>query len=259
MNLAAEIAVYTDKGFTGEQAEVIAFMRVASGVLFRDFPESFLLFGGATLLLFHDSLRHSADLDLLGRAEEQPTAADLCASLTTGLASAAEALDLGPLLVEAFGDHVLVKKRDSSLLFKVDITRLGSVLESEVEEHAVEIDEENIATVKAASRDFLLLQKAECFLLRRIMKVRDVFDIYRLRQMGVVLNEQLENHLHDTLMNHEIEAEAISRRTAQVDEKRCLGELRSLLPRNSIRCTGTEQLRPLHDTLHELYRRWLED
>jgi hypothetical protein len=62
------------------------------------------------------------------------------------------------------------------------------------------------------------------------MKVRDVFDIYRLRQMGVVLNEQLENHLHDTLMNHEIEAEAISRRTAQVDEKRCLGELRSLLP-----------------------------
>jgi hypothetical protein len=35
--------------------------------------------------------------------------------------------------VEASGDHVLVKKRDSSLLFKVDITRIGSVLESEVE------------------------------------------------------------------------------------------------------------------------------
>lgn len=91
MNLAAQIAAYTDKGFTGEQAEVIALMRVASGVLFRDFPESFLLFGGATLLLFHDSLRHSADLDLLGRAEELPTVADLCASLTTGLAPAAEA------------------------------------------------------------------------------------------------------------------------------------------------------------------------
>jgi hypothetical protein len=106
----------------------------------------------------------------------------------------------------------------------------GSVLESEVEEHAVEIDEENIATVKAASHDLLLLQKAECFLLRRIMKVRDAFDIYRLRQMGVVLNEQLENHLHDTLMNHEIEAEDISKRIAQVDEKRCPGELRSLLP-----------------------------
>ena len=259
MNLAAQIAAYTDKGFTGEQAEVIALMRVASGVLFRDFPESFLLFGGATLLLFHDSLRHSADLDLLGRAEELPTAADLSASLATGLASAAEALDLGPLRVEASGDHVLVRKRDSSLLFKVDITRIGSVLESEVEEHAVEIDEENVATVKAASRDFLLLQKAECFLLRRIMKVRDAFDIYRLRLVGVVLNERLENHLHDTLMNHEMEAEDISRRISQVDEKRCLSELRSLLPPTVFDALAREQFRPLRDALHELYRRWLED
>src|SRR5216684_3578020 len=194
MNLAAQIAAYTGKGFTGEQAEVIALMRVASGVLFRDFPESFLLFGGATLLLFHDSVRHSADLDLLGRAEELPTAADLSASLTTGLASAAEALDLGPLRVEASGDHVLVKKRDSSLLFKVDITRFASVLESEVEEHAVEI-----------------------------------------------------------------EADDISRRTAQVDEKRCLSELRSLLPPTVFDALAREQFRPLRDALHELYRRWLED
>ena len=259
MKLGAQIAAYTDKGFTADQAEVIALMRVASGVLFRAFPESFLLFGGATLLLFHDSLRLSADLDLLGRAEELPTAADLCASLTTGLASAAEALDLGPLRVDASGDHVRVKKRDNSLLFKVDITRLGSVLESEVEEHAVEIDEENVATVKAASRDLLMLQKAECFLLRRIMKVRDAFDIYRLRQVGVALNEQLENHLHDTLMNHEIEAEDISRRTAQVDEKRCLSELRSLLPPAVFDALAREQFRPLRDALHELYRRWLED
>lgn len=259
MNLAAQIAAYRDKGFTGEQAEVIALMRVASGVLFRDFPESFLLFGGATLLLFHNSIRHSADLDLLGRADELPTTADLRASLATGLVAAAEALDLGPLRVEASGDHVLVRKRDNSLLFKVDITRLGSVLESEVEDHTVEIDEENVATVKAASRDFLLLQKAECFLLRRIMKVRDAFDIYRLRQVGVVLNEQLENHLHDTLMNHEIEAEDISRRIGQADEKRCVSELRSLLPSEVFDALAREQFRSLRDALHELYRRWLED
>jgi hypothetical protein len=259
MNFAAQIAAYTDKGFSGEQAEVIALMRVASGVLFRGFPESFLLFGGATLLLFHDSLRHSADLDLLGRSEELPTAADLCASLATELASAAEALDLGPLRVESSGDHVLVKKRDSSLLFKVDITRIGSVLESEIEEHAVEIDEKNVATVKAASRELLLLQKAECFLLRGILKVRDAFDIYRLRQVGVVLNEQLENHLHDSLLNHEIEAEDISRRIAQVDEKRCVSELRSLLPPRVFDALAREQFRPLRKALHELYRRWLGD
>jgi hypothetical protein len=225
---------------------------------FRGFPESFLLFGGATLLLFHDSLRHSADLDLLGRAEELPTAVDLCASLATGLASAAEALDLGPLQVEASADRVLVK-RDSGLLFKVDITRLGSVLESEIEEHAVEIDEKNVATVKAASRELLLLQKTECFLLRGILKVRDAFDIYRLRQVGVVLNEQLENHLHDTLVSHEIEAEDISGRIAQVDEKHCVSELRSLLPPGVFDALAREQFRPLRKALHELYRRWLED
>jgi hypothetical protein len=51
MNLAAQIAAYREMGFTSEQAEVITLMRVASGVLLRDFPDSFLLFGGATLLL----------------------------------------------------------------------------------------------------------------------------------------------------------------------------------------------------------------
>jgi len=51
MNLAAQIAAYREKGFTSEQAEVIALMRVAAGVLFRDFPDSFLLFGGATYVV----------------------------------------------------------------------------------------------------------------------------------------------------------------------------------------------------------------
>ena len=64
MDLAAQIAAYRVRGFTGEQAEVITMMQLAAGVLFQDFPDSFLLFGGATLLLFHDSVRHSADLDL---------------------------------------------------------------------------------------------------------------------------------------------------------------------------------------------------
>jgi hypothetical protein len=73
---------------------------------------------------------------------------DLRASLAAGLASAADALNLGPLQVEVSGDKILVKKRDNSLLFQVDITRFGSVLESEIEEHAVEIDEGKVAKVK---------------------------------------------------------------------------------------------------------------
>lgn len=256
MNLAAQIAVYVDRGFTSEQAEVITMMRVAAGALFRDFPDSFLLFGGATLLLFHDSVRHSADLDLLSRGGEIPTAEDLRASLAALLASAAAALNLGPLQVETSGDKILVKKRDGSLLFKVDITRFGSVLEGEVEEHSVEIDEQTVAQVKAASRDFLLLQKAECFLLRKIMKTRDAFDIYRLRQSGIALNEVLENHLEDTLMGHEIEATDIATRIDQVDTKHC-SELRALLPSDVFEALTKEQFSPLRDALRNLYHRWL--
>jgi hypothetical protein len=231
-------------------------MRIAAGVLFQAFPASFLLFGGATLLLFHDSVRHSADLDLLPRADKLPTSEDLRISLEAGLASAADALNLGPLQIEVSGDKILVKQRGNGLLFKVDITRFGSVIESEVEEHAVEIDEDNVAKVMAASRDFLLLQKAECFLLRKIMKARDAFDIYGLRQSGVALNEQLENHLEDTLMSHEIEATDIAARIVGVDEKRC-SELRPLLPSEVFELLAKEQFSPLRDALRDLYRRWL--
>lgn len=256
MNIAAQIAAYRQRGFTGEQAEVITMMRVAAGVLFRDFPDSFLLFGGATLLLFHDSVRHSADLDLQPRAGELPTSEDLRTSLATGLVSAADALTLGPLHIEVSGDKILVKQRNNSLLFKVDITRFGSVLESEIEEHAVEIDEDSIANVKAASREFLLLQKAECFLLRKIMKTRDAFDIYGLRQSGVVLNEQLENHLEDTLMGDQIDAEEIAAKIALVDERRC-SELRALLPSEVFESLAKERFDALREALRDLYRRWL--
>jgi hypothetical protein len=125
MNVAAHIAAYTARGFTREQAEVITMLRVAAGVLFRDFPDSFLLFGGATLLLFHESVRLSADLDLLARANELPTLESLRDSLSTGLASTADALNQGPLQVQASGDKILVRRRDNNLLFKVDITRFG--------------------------------------------------------------------------------------------------------------------------------------
>jgi hypothetical protein len=255
MNLAAQIAAYKERGFNDEQAEVITMMRVASGVLFRDFPDSFLLFGGATLVLFYDSVRHSADLDLQPRADELPTPEELRASLANGLAQAAEALNLGPLKVDVTDDKIFVRQRDNNLLFKVDITRLGSVLESEVEEHTVEIDGE-FATVKAASRDLLLLHKAECFMLRKAMKARDAFDIYRLRQSGVVLSQNLESHLDDTLMGDVLDATDIGDRIAQVDEKRC-NELRSRLPPDVFESLAKEKFEPLRHALQDLYRPWL--
>lgn len=100
MTIAERIATFKSKGFTDEQAEVIALMQIAAGVLFRAFPESFLLFGGATLLFFHQSVRHSGDLDLLSRTEKLPTAEKFGPVLAEGLASAAESLNLGPLEFE---------------------------------------------------------------------------------------------------------------------------------------------------------------
>jgi hypothetical protein len=255
MNLAAQIAAYKERGFNDEQAKVITMMGLAAGALFRDFPDSFLLFGGATLVLFHESVRHSADLDLQPRADELPTPEELRASLANGLAPAAEALNLGPLQVEVTDDKIFVRQRDNSLLFTVDITRLGSVLESEVVEHTVEIDGE-FATVKAASRDLLLLHKAECFMLRKIMKARDAFDIYRLRQSGVILSQNLESHLEDTLMGDVLDATDIGERIAQVDEKRC-SELRSKLPPDVYAFLAKEKFEPLRHALQDLYQRWL--
>src|ERR1700680_804327 len=112
------------------------------------------------------------------------------------------------------------------------------------------------AKVKAASREFLLLQKAECFLLRKIMKTRDAFDIYGLRQSGVVLNEQLENHLEDTLMGDQIDAAEIAAKISQVDEKRCT-ELRALLPSEVFESLAKGQFGILREALCDLYRRWL--
>ena len=46
MEIAKLVAKYEGKGFGTVFAN------------FRDFPDAFLLFGGATLVLFHESLRH---------------------------------------------------------------------------------------------------------------------------------------------------------------------------------------------------------
>ena len=262
MSIAERIALYKQRGFTDEQAEVITLMRLAAGVLFQVFPDSFVLFGGATLLLFHESLRHSGDLDLLSRTDERPPSAAIGASLAAGLASAAEALKLAPLQFEDVspGDldmKLWVKAGDGRRLFRVDLSRFGSVLASHVEEHEIDIDHDRFATVKAASREFLLLQKAECFLLRKVIKVRDAYDIKLLIDGGSMLDQNLKSHLADTLLSFELETAEIRKRIEQVDKKRCRNELRSLLPGEVFASLAREEFKALRDRLYQLYADWL--
>lgn len=68
MDIARRIAKYEDRGFPRERAEINVLMEHAAFTIFKDFPEAFVLFGGASMVLYHDSVRHSAELDLLHRA-----------------------------------------------------------------------------------------------------------------------------------------------------------------------------------------------
>ena len=262
MNIASQLASYQDKGFTDEQAEVITLMHLAAGVLFRDFPDSFLLIGGAALLLFHQSVRHSGDLDLLVRADERPATKSIRDSIESGLASAAEALNLGVLQFEEVpnGDldrQLWIMASNGRRLFRVDLNRFGSVLESKVDEYSVPVDDNTIAKVRSASRDSLLLQKAECFLLRRIVKARDAFDVRLLKDSGAVLDDHLKGTLSDTLMSWELEAEDIVKRIEQVDVKRCSAELRPVLPQAVFETLARDGFKPLRDVMYELYADWL--
>src|SRR5205807_4217109 len=97
MNIARQIAKYEDKGFTRERAEVNTLIEHAAVTIFRDFPDAFVLFGGATLVLYHVSVRHSADLDLLSRAVETPTRQEIAASLERELTPLSAIMETGTL------------------------------------------------------------------------------------------------------------------------------------------------------------------
>ncbi len=85
VDIARKIAKYEDKGFSRDRAEVNTLMEHAAVTIFKDFPDAFVLFGGATLVLYHDSVRHSADLDLLSRTAVFPSPEEISASLQRDL------------------------------------------------------------------------------------------------------------------------------------------------------------------------------
>jgi hypothetical protein len=96
MNIARRTLKYEEKGFSREKVEINALMENSMFAIFRDFPDAFLLFGGATLGLFHESVRHSADLDLLARGTSLPTKAE--AFLLRRIVNARDAYEIHVLL-----------------------------------------------------------------------------------------------------------------------------------------------------------------
>ena len=90
-----------------------------------------------------------------------------------------------------------------------------------------------------------------------MLKTRDGYDVHVLKNLGAALDSNLKSHLADTLLGYEIEADDIKNRIAQVDEKRCGHELRSVLPPDVFESLAREGFQPLRDALHELYADWL--
>jgi hypothetical protein len=261
VNLAEQLDTLRGRGFSEEQARVVALMREAATVVFRQWPESFILYGGANLVLFQDSVRHSADLDLHLRGD-LPPGEQLADVLRQGLEPLAKLLEQHPLGVHVFrSDQDLLKIGVSSpqggVLFTIDLNRMGSVIQSGIDEQVMEgLGTPDMANVKFVSRDHLLLQKAEAFLLRRVVKARDAYDIRFLLDRGATLNGHLHDHLADLLLGS-IDQEQIAERIASVTDDLCRVELKGFLPNDRYDALEKANFQSLKDGLSQLFGEWL--
>lgn len=96
----------------------------------------------------------------------------------------------------------------------------GSVLVREIVKEKISGDEGK-TWIDAPSRDYLLLQKAECFIARRAMKARDAFDASLLLAEGAALKGNLHAHLNDAVAWQEFDRERINERIEQITPKLC--------------------------------------
>jgi hypothetical protein len=134
---------------------------------------------------------------------------------------------------------------------------LGSAIESEIENHPVEGESGLSAVVKSVTKELLLLQKAEAFLMRRSVKARDAYDIQLLNETGAVLSPDLRAHLQDTILGNEIDSETISNRIDRIAVDICRLELKPILPPNIYSTLEEVQFEPLRNALRDLYKEWL--
>jgi len=262
MTLAERIHQLVGRGFSEERAETIVLMREAAIIIFSAFPESLVLVGGANLVLFQDSVRHSADLDFFPVSGELPDVAKLSEVLWNDLTPLAKLLDLHPLNLKTIRSaggliKLMLSSNSGKALFTVDITKIGSVLKSGVEEFPLEATAVNrAANIKFVSRDHLLLNKAEAFLLRRNPKTRDAYDAMDLLAKGASLTGNLKNHLEDMLYA-EFDADRVRERIKQVDARRCRAELKDNLPDEVYQNLEELDFQPLRDALTKLFHAWL--
>jgi len=78
-------------------AQILVLIEESAAALFNSFPDHFILFGGVTLMLFHDSPRLSRDLDLLASPGQLPDPKEIQQVVHAAIQPLAETLGLGQL------------------------------------------------------------------------------------------------------------------------------------------------------------------
>lgn len=230
--------------------------------LFNSFPDHFVLFGGVTLVFFHDSPRVSRDLDLLSSPGQPPAAEEIRRVVHAAIQPVAEALGLGQigfkLDIATTGlarQWVLANQKP---VFSIDLTTIGGgVLKSQILQHTIVGIPDKI--VLAPNANYLLFQECETFLSRRFVKARDAFDIHLLLSRGVAVNNTLRAHFEDFLLMNEFDAEFIDARIRSVTPKLCTVELRPVLPASVFEELEKRDFQPIQSSLRTVFAEWLEE
>jgi len=262
VNIAARLARFEDRGFSRETAAVNVLLEQALHVLLSAFPDTFVFFGGASLVLFYGSPRHSGDLDLLISTEAAPSTDAVQKALEGPLRADAEILGYPGLTIEparTAGEFTkLAVRAGARTLFTIDQTRISAVIRSELVEFQIESDSGEHVTVSVASRNLQLLFKAEAILKRPFLRARDAFDIKLLRDSGAVLSDSLKAHLADGAAAEKLEnPKFIAERIAQVSSRTCTPELQPYLPKDVYEQLKESDFKPLRAALRDLFSEWL--
>jgi Nucleotidyl transferase AbiEii toxin, Type IV TA system len=262
MNLQARVDRYRERDFQSSDAEILVFIEESAVALFTLFPGQFILFGGATLVLFYGSPRLSRDLDLLASAGPLPKAEDVQAVVRSRIQPLAEVFGLGQLeLRQDIANPDFIKHwvlANQKPLFSIDLTRIGrNILESQIVKKTITDSPE--ITVPTPNANYLLFQKCETFLGRRHVKTRDAFDIHLLLWRGAQLDKTLRPHLEDFIAMNELGRESIKLRIDAVTAKLCTVELRPVLPLPLFEQLEKEGFEPIRQSLRTVFAYWLAE
>src|ERR1700730_2995435 len=208
MNVQARVDRYTERGFQEVAPATLVLIEESVVALFTSFPDHFILFGGATLVLFYGSPRLSRDLDLLASAGPLPKTEGVQAVVRSRIQPLAEIFGLGQLEFRQdianpdFIKHWVLANQKP--LFSIDLTRIyGNVLEAQMGKKKITDTPEK--TELTPNANYLLFQKCETFLRRRNVNARDAFDIHLLLSRGARLDKTLRPHFEDLIATNERE------------------------------------------------------